>query len=163
MTAKFVQKRYVMDSCCGWVMRAGAWWSSGGASVPRRAATTPAKITVRPKPPASTTPACRSTGSRSGPRRTDCWPASTAASSTSAISWSWRSASSSCSRGSGMLADLVHDPARHVVRDGEDRPLRRDRAPRCSPGRRRAASPRRPAPGRRARRGARRAPPRRRG
>ena len=48
VTAKFVQKRYVPELCSGWLMRAGAWWSSSGGSSPRSAATTPAKMIVSP-------------------------------------------------------------------------------------------------------------------
>ena len=49
VTAKFVQKRNVEDSCSGCVICAGAWWwaTSGGAS-PRSAATHPANSTTTP-------------------------------------------------------------------------------------------------------------------
>ena len=46
--------------------RAATWCSSGGGAVPRRAPIIPASSTVSAYPPASTTPASRSTGSSSG-------------------------------------------------------------------------------------------------
>ena len=89
VTAKLVQKRYVPEVCCGWVMRAGRWCSSGGGSSPRSAATTPANMIVSPYPPASTTPASRSAASIWGPRLTDSSPVETACSSAAAIIASW--------------------------------------------------------------------------
>ena len=46
VTAKFVQYRYVLEECCGWVMRAAAWCSIGGGAVPRSAPMIPARRTV---------------------------------------------------------------------------------------------------------------------
>ena len=83
-------------------------------------------MTVSPKPPASTTPASRRTGSRSGPRRTELWPASSARSSTSAISASWRSASSLGAQPRlGHVRELGGDAVGHLAHDGEDRALGR--------------------------------------
>ncbi len=70
VTAKFVQKRKLDDSCSGRWSAAGAYWCSscGAAARPRSAARQPAMITVSPYAPASTTPDSRSTASCSGPR-----------------------------------------------------------------------------------------------
>ena len=117
----------MLETCCGWVtLRGGVVLDRRRARSPRSAPTIPANSTVRPYPPASTTPASRSTGSRSGPRLTDSWPASSARSITSAIS-------ASCSLVGRVRAEprvrhvreLGGDAVGHLANDGKDRALGR--------------------------------------
>ena len=60
-----------------------------------------------------------------GAAPTDCWPASSARSSTSAISSSWWSASLLARGAAGHVRELGGDAAGHLAHDGEDRALGR--------------------------------------
>ncbi len=97
-------------------------------SSPRSAATTPARISTRPCPPASTTPDSRSTSSCSGVRATARSPSAIARSSTSAsiasCSASPTSRPSRCLSASRWASWRV-DRVRHLAENGQHRALGR--------------------------------------